>query len=754
MHHHLPQQPKRIRRTVIACVAAAGLFSPLTPVAPVHAQSAAGFTFISDGDSVTVTGCRDSCRTIMDIPSELGGLPVTAIGADAFKSGTFARITIPDSVSTIGDYAFAQSSSAADVVLPPGLAHIGSRAFLKFSAPHLTLGKNLSWIGDEGLSQVASEPMSLVMRSGYIGYQGVAGTSLSVLNLASAVYISENSFSAPFGGTAGTLGTVTLAVKTIPAYAFSSTNIDTLHLLKSVRSIGYQAFGGDFVEDRYIHHLDVDAVDIGQEAFYRRDFGDIVLGPHVASVGFNAFQAKFATEHVNGALTVQAGSLGMYSFAGQSFTSVTIGPKVTHIALYAFGSSFLPTSLGRLRVEGGDIDRSAFSQIKTTSVYIGPGVNSLGLQALSAWGDDNPGLGAVTIEAPVISPMALQRAKLTSLVLSKKVRVIGALSFAGLQCGCQVAIPSGVIDDQAFTGADITAVTIGAGVSRVGRLAFQNLPSLTSATVDARVIDEQAFESSGLTSVRIGPSVRTIGPRAFGNNYALASISLAPGVRAIGEGAFAYSVAHDFTVPNSVVELGDQAFTSTEPATVTVGRAVTALGKYAVMSDASPMVVSFFGPPPTGIGEETFVNTPNLHLRVLPSQEAAWRKALSSPVSFDQVVLDATLVSASATMSSAKVTKTPTATKVTVPVVSTAPGQVSLRVGAVTVGRKTVKTPALVKACTVRADVAAGAGAVTCSIPARVRATLGKGVALVGLTVTYEPLAGLATVKKLTARLG
>lgn len=45
--------------------------------------------------------------TILEIPSEIVGLPVTSIGSCAFEScKTLESVTIPDTVQSIKDYAF------------------------------------------------------------------------------------------------------------------------------------------------------------------------------------------------------------------------------------------------------------------------------------------------------------------------------------------------------------------------------------------------------------------------------------------------------------------------------------------------------------------------------------------------------------------------------------------------------------------------------------------------------------------------
>ena len=62
----------------------------------------------NDGQSYEVTGIGECEDTALVIPQTYNGLPVTSIGACAFENCTgLISVTIPDSVTSIGRYAFA-----------------------------------------------------------------------------------------------------------------------------------------------------------------------------------------------------------------------------------------------------------------------------------------------------------------------------------------------------------------------------------------------------------------------------------------------------------------------------------------------------------------------------------------------------------------------------------------------------------------------------------------------------------------------
>ena len=90
----------------------------------------AGFTFEENSSGgVTLTGVSDASGDVV-IPSEYNGLPVTAIGDNAFRyrSG-LTSVIIPDSVTNIGSGAFFHCNDLANVALGNSVTNIADHAF-------------------------------------------------------------------------------------------------------------------------------------------------------------------------------------------------------------------------------------------------------------------------------------------------------------------------------------------------------------------------------------------------------------------------------------------------------------------------------------------------------------------------------------------------------------------------------------------------------------------------------------------------
>ena len=84
----------------------------------------------ADGVTATVLQVPHMATAQMDVPHEIDGYLVAAIGDYAFESSTLERITLPDTVSSIGDGAFQWCFSLTEITLPDSLISIGEDAFI------------------------------------------------------------------------------------------------------------------------------------------------------------------------------------------------------------------------------------------------------------------------------------------------------------------------------------------------------------------------------------------------------------------------------------------------------------------------------------------------------------------------------------------------------------------------------------------------------------------------------------------------
>ena len=83
----------------------------------------------------------------LDIPSKVKGKPVTVIAKYGFQHWDIKSVSIPDTITMIGDYAFYQCTSLTEVEIPSSVTTIGSGAFQCGNLSKVTLHDGLKTVG-------------------------------------------------------------------------------------------------------------------------------------------------------------------------------------------------------------------------------------------------------------------------------------------------------------------------------------------------------------------------------------------------------------------------------------------------------------------------------------------------------------------------------------------------------------------------------------------------------------------------------
>jgi hypothetical protein len=92
------------------------------------AMQAQDFTYTNNNGTITITGYTGPGGNVT-IPNAIDGLPVTSIGASAFSYSSITSVTIPNSVTSIGDGAFNQCLHLTNATLGSGVTNIGASSF-------------------------------------------------------------------------------------------------------------------------------------------------------------------------------------------------------------------------------------------------------------------------------------------------------------------------------------------------------------------------------------------------------------------------------------------------------------------------------------------------------------------------------------------------------------------------------------------------------------------------------------------------
>ncbi len=190
---------------------------------------------------------------------------------------------------------------------------------------------------------------------------------------------------------------------------------------------------------------------------------------------------------------------------------------------------------------------------------------------------------------------------------------IGMGAFSGCSSLTAITIPDSVtsIGDWAFSGcSSLTAITIPDSVTSIGDYAFYGCSSLTAITIPDSVtsIGDEAFSGcSSLTAITIPDSVTSIGDEAFSGCSSLTAITIPDSVTSIGGSAFrGCSSLTAITIPDSVIIIGDEAFYGCSSlTTVTIPDSVTSIGN-SVFSYCSSLTAITIPDSVTSIGDKAF----------------------------------------------------------------------------------------------------------------------------------------------------
>src|ERR1035437_10047792 len=108
----------------------------------------AQFTFTTNNGAITITGYTGT-NTVVLIPDTTNGYPVTSIGGGAFSSTNITSVTIPGSITSIGDGAFYGCIKLASLTIPSSITNIGAAAFNScLSLTNVVIPASVTSIGD------------------------------------------------------------------------------------------------------------------------------------------------------------------------------------------------------------------------------------------------------------------------------------------------------------------------------------------------------------------------------------------------------------------------------------------------------------------------------------------------------------------------------------------------------------------------------------------------------------------------------
>ncbi len=534
-----------------------------TNIASASDSFSGSYQLINNGTTAEITDYSGSGGAVV-IPEIIDGHPVTSIGYRALENHvTITSITIPDSITNIGTQAFLYCIALTAINVDPNnpyyasvngvLYNKGITTLIEWPAGKttVTIPESVTSIADYAFSGCISiSSVTIGNRVTSIGHNAFEScTSLSFVWIvgSGATRIGDNAFSDCTSLTSITIGS---GVTSIGDFAFEyCTSLTSITIGSGITSIGYFAFYyctsltsvifgghapavgdswafGPFYLDNYL----IAYYYVGASGFTTPTWHGVPCYPLTSTpsapnmtivAGENQVTVKWTAPIYTGdsaidRYVIYKDGVQVDTSSGNSVTvtgltnGVTYSFRVAAHNSYGIGTSSLTSYIMIPYVSDGFRYTLLDEGTATITGYIGPG-------------------GAITVP---------------SYIFDLPVTVIDATAFSDCTSLTSITIPDSVITigDNAFSDCtSLTSITIGRGVSSIGNNAFSDCTSLASITIPDSVTsigDNAFYDCYGLTSITIGSGLSSIGIGMFEYCTSLTSITIGSGVTSIGVGTF------------------------------------------------------------------------------------------------------------------------------------------------------------------------------------------------------------------------
>jgi BspA type Leucine rich repeat region (6 copies) len=126
-----------MKKTILLLAGLLSLSLPVVIQAQSYTNSYGVWNYTATNGMITINSFQGygssstGSNSTVTVPSVINGLPVTAIGQQAFYGDymTLTGLTIPNSVTSIGTFAFAECTYLTNTLLGTGITNIGNSAF-------------------------------------------------------------------------------------------------------------------------------------------------------------------------------------------------------------------------------------------------------------------------------------------------------------------------------------------------------------------------------------------------------------------------------------------------------------------------------------------------------------------------------------------------------------------------------------------------------------------------------------------------
>ena len=345
------------------------LFSLLLLAASADVQ--AQFTYTTNNGVITLTQYTGGGGAV--VISNF----VNIIGTNAFSKTAVTSVTISNSVTSIGEYAFYECTNLASVTIPNSVTNIGADAFFETAVTSVTIPKGVANIANDAfescsnLSSVAiPDSVTNIGIGAFSECSSLAGVTIpnSVTSIGNSAFdYCTNLASVTIPGSVTNFGET--------AFAFCS-GLTNVIISNGVTSIGIEAF--ELCTNLASVTIDNGVISIGINAFaYCTSLASVKIGTNVTSIGDNAFYHCVSLTNVTIPNSVTSIEDSAFEYCA-SLTGVTIPNSVTSIGddTFAYCSNLASVTIGTSVTNMGWAVFAYCTNL--ASVTIDNGVTSLG----------------------------------------------------------------------------------------------------------------------------------------------------------------------------------------------------------------------------------------------------------------------------------------------------------------------------------------------------------------------------------------
>ncbi|MGN0210943.1 MAG: leucine-rich repeat protein [Muribaculaceae bacterium] len=662
------------------------------------------YNIVEGGVEITYnSNTVNSYTGAIDIPAELDGKKVVAIGYRAFASSSITSVTIPSGVTRFGEYAFGFCSNLYTMTLRSAvIPEVGKWTFegttlsnitlytypryvedLKATAPWNNFKEYNTDITYDGSAEVTveiedEEPFTQT----YYYYEFADCVEItykekgkryytgnlyipSEINGKPVIGISDYAFA---GNQSAYVVTIPASVQVVRDYAFqdckigyvecytggvpatASTAFDGTNISQSpcyleVRDIYYDQFRNDPVWSQFysIHtRSDYDGeITIDGITYY---YNAVSGGLQIEEIEMAEDKSTIVIPSTIGAVPVVSLAKNLIRVNSQKLqlTSLTIPSSVTNFDAEAFVGS---TNIEYLNLDMPTVGNSFKDLTTLKTLILGEHAQTIASDAFS--GCTN--IESLSVDAQTVENWFAGCTKLTTLVLGDNVETVKDNAFTSCTAVTNLTIGKSLVNssDAVFAPFKNSIVNLTANCNNVYKW-FAGSTSLQQVSIgtNVRTLGKGAFEyCKALTSANFSEGLESVGENAFHACAELQAALLPSTVTSISRGAFQYcGKMTQVNIPEGVTVIEAIAFSSCGITSLTIPSSVTEIGFNAVNNCKSLEEIIIPSTVKT-IGEFAFAGSSAKHISIPSTTKTIYANAFNNSYALETLDIDQPTVS-------------------------------------------------------------------------------------------------------------